>query len=60
MAAGPELLCMHGEIRLARSRGDGAAVGELCQVGCKLGIVQCMVTGGSRLSGLLKLNLQKA
>ena len=33
MAAGLELLCMHGEVQLARSRGDGAAVGELCQAG---------------------------
>ena len=60
MAVGPELLCMHGEVQLARNKGDGAAVGELCQAGCKLGIVQCMVIGGSRLSGLLELNLQKA
>ena len=53
MAAGPELLCMHGEVQLAQSRGDGAIVGELCQAGCKLGIVQCMVVGGSRFFGLL-------
>ena len=53
MAVGPELLCMHGEVQLARNKGDGAAVGELCQAGCKLGIVQCMVVGGSRFFGLL-------
>ena len=60
MAAGLELLCMHGEVQLARNKGDGAAVGELCQAGCKLGTVQCVVAEGSRLSGLLELDLQKA
>ena len=60
MAAGLELLCMHREVQLARSRGDGAVVGELCQAGCKLGTVQSVVAGGSRFSGLLELDLQKA
>ena len=51
---------MHGEVQLARSRGDGAAVGELCQAGCKLGTIQSVVVEGSRFSGLLELDLQKA